>query len=225
MDLGADVSQHIVCTAKEFQLENNFVLSGCHRADHYFCRSGLCRPDTSRRRALAPGKPGESDLRPRSRSKQLTGRTLWVSILSCLQLFRTCLLPGFPVPQTVAEPFHSPMGHTELLYTHLSGSTLSGRPDCRSCHRMLRSCTDVLSVEENSQRHLLRQSETYGNHDLCRFADHVGNSDLRFHHGIIILTFGVLEKTSSFKIQKADGNALLPYEACVPSAYHLYYQP
>ncbi|MCY6331892.1 hypothetical protein OXV64_13740 [Bacteroides fragilis] len=26
-------------------------------------------------------------------------------------------------------------------------------------------------------------------------------------------------------LQKADGNALLPYEACVPSAYHLYYQP
>ena len=89
-----------------------------------------------------------------------TGKWIWVpmyasilyvllknfnwKITLCLQFFRTGILSGLPVPQTMAEPFHSFMGHAELLYAHLPGSALSGRPHSRCHHRMLRSGIHVL---------------------------------------------------------------------------------
>ncbi len=100
--------------------------------------------DTPCRRTPATVQSGKSHLRPRPHCKQLPGRTLRLSILPCLQFFRTGILSGLPVPQTMAEPFHSFMGHAELLYAHLPGSALSGRPHSRCHHRMLRSSIHVL---------------------------------------------------------------------------------
>lgn len=144
MDLGTDVCQYPVCSAKELQLENNTMLPDCHRTHHPLCRSSLCQPDTPCRRTPATVQSGKSHLRPRPHCKQLPGRTLRLSILPCLQFFRTGILSGLPVPQTMAEPFHSFMGHAELLYAHLPGSALSGRPHSRCHHRMLRSGIHVL---------------------------------------------------------------------------------
>ena len=116
----------------------------CHRTHHPLCRSSLCQSDTPCRRTPATVQSGKSHLRPRPHCKQLPGRTLRLSILPCLQFFRTGILSGLPVPQTMAEPFHSFMGHAELLYAHLLGSALSGRPHSRCHHRMLRSGIHVL---------------------------------------------------------------------------------
>ena len=161
------------------------MLPDCHRTHHPLCRSSLCQPDTPCRRTPATVQSGKSHLRPRPHCKQLPGRTLRLSILPCLQFFRTGILSGLPVPQTMAEPFHSFMGHAELLYAHLPGSALSGRRHSRCHHRMLRSSIHVLFTEENSKRRFFWKSETYGNHDLRRATYNYRNSGLRFNHGIM----------------------------------------
>lgn len=75
--------------------------------------------------------------------------------------------------------------YAELLYAHLPGSALSGRPHSRCHHRMLRSSIHVLFTEENSKRRFFWKSETYGNHDLRRTTYNNRNSGLRFNHGIM----------------------------------------
>ena len=102
------------------------MLPDCHRTHHPLCRSSLCQPDTPCRRTPATVQSSKSHLRPRPHCKQLPGRTLRLSILPCSNFFRTGILSGLPVPQTMAEPFHSFMGHAELLYAHLPRSALSG---------------------------------------------------------------------------------------------------
>lgn len=101
-----------------------------HRSHH--CHRGTLRPDHLRS-YQANGRTSETQqyrqphLAHGAYREQLSGRQIWISLLSCRQRMGNGFLRHVFGPQQEVESFPPGLGHSDGILTHLYGSTLPRR--------------------------------------------------------------------------------------------------